>query len=239
MPVNKELSIVIPCKNEEKFLPKLLSSLLLQSHSIKDVPIIIADAGSTDNTRKIILNFKKLHNLNIKIIKGGFPSQGRNSGARICISRYILFIDADVILSKKAIESSLALIKRKSLHCVTTSIFCAEFAPFADFMFLANNFLVYLSRLDKPYSHGAFMLFDRKRFWELSGFNEKILYSEDYFLTRQLSKDKFGIAFSYVLTSGRRFKRMGYLKIIKMVLGSAFNRNNPSYFFSDHGYWNH
>ena len=46
------ISIVIPTLNEEKYLPKLLVSIKKQHY--KDYEIIVADAGSKDNTRKIV-----------------------------------------------------------------------------------------------------------------------------------------------------------------------------------------
>lgn len=55
------ISLIIPCFNEEKNLDKLLENLhnLLQKYSSTKIEILIVDNGSTDNSKKIILN----HNL--------------------------------------------------------------------------------------------------------------------------------------------------------------------------------
>src|SRR3989344_3953825 len=89
----QELSIVIPCKNEENYIWKLLCSLEKQDYPMKRTKIFIADANSTDNTIKEI---RKNNKLDIQIVKGGMPSIWRNNGARACKSKYILFIDADI-----------------------------------------------------------------------------------------------------------------------------------------------
>lgn len=234
---NKELTIVIPCKNEEKHLPKLLDSLLVQTYSIKNVPIFIADAESTDNTRKLISEYKIKHRLNIKITKGGLPSVGRNSGAKKAKTEYILFIDSDIILSKRALEKSISLIKKRNFECVTINVFCKNLDIIANFLYLLNNLAQYLSKLTSPYSTGMFILIKRKTFQRLKGFNEQVNHAEDYFLTKQIPKNKFAVASSFLLTSNRRFKKMGYWNIIKLTFLSALNTKNDSFFYKDKGYW--
>ena len=51
------LSIVIPCKNEEDNIQRTLSSIEHQDFNMKVVSVFIADADSTDRTRKIIHTF--------------------------------------------------------------------------------------------------------------------------------------------------------------------------------------
>jgi glycosyltransferase involved in cell wall biosynthesis len=53
------LSIVIPCKNEEKQLQQTLTAIDQQSFDMDNCPIYIADAGSSDRTLDIIADFQK------------------------------------------------------------------------------------------------------------------------------------------------------------------------------------
>ena len=53
-----KLSIVIPTLNEEEFLPTLLSCLKHQT--FKDFEVIVADAGSKDNTVEIAITEQRL-----------------------------------------------------------------------------------------------------------------------------------------------------------------------------------
>ena len=87
------VTIVIPCKNEEKYIGNLLESLS-QQNSIGGVRILIADADSTDNTVAVVKLYDDL--LNIELIPGGPVSVGRNNGAKLVTTPYILFLDADV-----------------------------------------------------------------------------------------------------------------------------------------------
>src|ERR1700689_4411466 len=97
-----ELTIVIPAKNEAKLIPRLLTSLTNQDYSkMSSTRVLVADANSTDGTREIVLGFRD--RLNVSVIRGGMPSVGRNHGAGLADSTYILFLDADIELAHPAV----------------------------------------------------------------------------------------------------------------------------------------
>lgn len=52
----KSLSIIIPCRNEEKFIGECLDSLIAQDYPKDAMEILVVDGGSEDNTRNIIQN---------------------------------------------------------------------------------------------------------------------------------------------------------------------------------------
>src|SRR5438067_2439998 len=92
-----ELSIITPALNEEKYLPKLLSSIVSQ-HLPKKLQVIVVDGQSTDNTIKEAEKFKdSIPDLLILKTKRGIGYQ-RNRGAEKAKYKYLLFLDADVIL---------------------------------------------------------------------------------------------------------------------------------------------
>ena len=72
-PTNEFQSIVIPCKNESESLVVLLPIILNELKIIKDnVEVIIVDDGSTDDTKKLLSNFKIQNtskNVILKIIR--------------------------------------------------------------------------------------------------------------------------------------------------------------------------
>ena len=81
------------------------------------------------------------------------------------------------------------------------------------------------------------MLWDRKKFWELGGFHEQILFAEDYRLRQQVERKRFGIVRGGVYTRNRRFKRMGHRGVGWLFLKTAMNYWNEQYFLRDHKYW--
>jgi hypothetical protein len=123
------------------------------------------------------------------------------------------------------------------LHCMTTNIICRD-GNWVDKAFYAvNDMFQYLSYLHRPFATGMFMLFDRKKFWELGGFHEQILFAEDYRLSQQVARSRFGIVRGGVYTTNRRFKRMGHVRAGWLFLKTGMNYWNEKYFLRDHKYW--
>jgi glycosyltransferase involved in cell wall biosynthesis len=234
-----ELTIVIPAKNEVRNLPLLLTSLSKQDYPLLPLTrVFVADAGSTDLTVEAALLFAD--RLNISVIPGGLPSVGRNAGARRATTPYVLFMDADIELPEPTLlRRSVEKMKKKSLHCLTADIRCKD-GQFVDgLMFRGNNAVQHFASFTKPFATGMFMLFDREKFDELGGFDEKALYAEDYLLSKRVSPLKFGIVRGHILTSNRRFQKMGHLRIAKMFLNTAIHTFDRSYFWRDQNYWKH
>src|SRR5712692_10769417 len=122
MTIKSDLTIVVPTKNESKLLPKLLDSLCRQDYRYMPVTrVFIADAGSTDCTVELALSYSD--RLRVRVVPGGLPSVGRNAGARLAETPYVLFIDADIELEdptllRRAVEK----MRRRKLHCLTCNI---------------------------------------------------------------------------------------------------------------------
>jgi glycosyltransferase involved in cell wall biosynthesis len=198
--------------------------------------VLVADAGSTDGTPEVVMSFSD--RLNVSVIPGGLPSVGRNAGAALADTPYVLFIDADIEpVSRSLIRRAVELAQRKQLHCVTTNILCREGSVLDKLLYASNNTFQYLSRLHHPFSTGMFMLFDRARFDELGGFHEQVLFAEDYLLSKQVARSKFAIVRGGVYTTNRRFQKMGHFRVARLFLKTALNYWNPKYFLRDHKYW--
>jgi glycosyltransferase involved in cell wall biosynthesis len=176
--------------------------------------------------------------LRISVIAGGLPAAGRNRGARRATTPYVLFVDADIELADDTLlRRAMDAMKRRNLHCLTTNIRCTGGAVPDHLLFAGNNLVQRLASWAQPFATGMFMLFDRTRFYELGGFDERALYAEDYLLSKQVSPSRFGILRGHVLTSNRRFQKMGHLKIARMFLNTALHTFVRAYFFRDHNYW--
>jgi glycosyltransferase involved in cell wall biosynthesis len=232
-----ELTIVIPAKNEAKLIPRLLTSLTNQDYSkMSSTRVLVADANSTDGTTEIVMGFRG--RLNVGVICGGVPAVGRNRGAAQADTPYVLFLDADIELADRSlVRRCVEKAQKQGLHCVTTSIVCKEGSWVDKLFYEINNCFQYLSYLHRPFATGMFMLFDRKKFWELSGFHEQILFAEDYRLSQQVERKRFAVVRGGVYTTNRRFKRMGHVCVGWLFLKTAMNYWNEKHFLRDHKYW--
>ena len=203
---------------------------------MRSTKVLVADASSTDGTPEIVLSFRD--RLNVEVIRGGMPSVGRNLGAARAESDYVLFLDADVEPAHPSvIRRAVELAQSKHLHCVTTNILCRGGNWIDKLFYAGNDFFQYVSRLHHPFATGMFMLFDRNKFWELGGFHEQVLFAEDYLLSQQVERKRFGIVRGGVYTTNRRFQKMGHLRVGWLFLCTAMNYWNEKYFLRDHKYW--
>ena len=230
-----KITIIIPCKNEENYIPYLLTHL--RNQMIGSTRIIIADC-STDNTREVIQLMKG--NLNVEIIDGGPVSIAKNNGARLATTPYLLFIDADVRFFKDTvIRDAVNELESKNLDLVGLNIKCYDNDKRAKIGFTAFNLINHTLKYFSPFAVGAFMLTRRDRFEEYGGFPENLLTSEDYFLSKKYNPRKFKIVQHHFGQDSRRFKKMGYMGMGKYLVKNFINRNNKAYWDSLHHnkYW--
>jgi glycosyltransferase involved in cell wall biosynthesis len=198
--------------------------------------VLIADANSTDGTPEIVMSFRD--RLNVAVIRGGMPSVGRNRGAARADSEYVLFLDADIELADASLlRRCVERARHGQLHCVTTNILCGDGSWIDRLFYAGNDFFQYLSCVHRPFATGMFMLFETKKFRELGGFHEQVLFAEDYLLSQQVERKRFAIVRGGVYTTNRRFKRMGHLRVGWLFLKTAMNFWNEEYFLRDHKYW--
>lgn len=123
------ISILIPMRNEENNIPKLLDSL--KSQNYQNFEIIILDDNSSDNSFDIASNYINKFD-NLQVLKGKELPQGWLGKNWACHQlslqakgKYLIFIDADVILNSTAINTLLSYIYKynlKSLSVFPTQI---------------------------------------------------------------------------------------------------------------------
>ena len=232
---SEKITIVMPCKNEENYIPYLLTHL--RNQMIGSTRIIIADC-STDNTREVIQLMKG--NLNVEIIDGGPVSIAKNNGARLATTPYLLFIDADVRFFKDTvIRDAVEKIESNDLDLIGLDIKCYDQDKRAKVGFAIFNIINNVLKHFSPFAVGAFMLTRKDKFEEFGGFPENFSTSEDYFLSRKYSPKKFRIIKHHFGQDSRRFKKMGYFGMGKYLVKNFVNRNNRKYWDSldNSKYW--
>ena len=225
MSLSDKITIVVPCKNEENYIPYLLTHL--RNQMIGSTRIIIADC-STDNTRKVIQLMKG--NLNVEVIDGGPVSFAKNSGAKLVTTPYILFIDSDVrFFEDNVIRDAVKELEENNLDLVGLYVKCYDRDKRAQIGFMLFNFVNSLMQHKVPFAVGAFMLTRKDKFDEYGGFSEKYGTSEDFFLSKQYDVNKFKLVDHYFGQDSRRFEIMGYFGMAWYLIKNFWNRNNESY----------
>ncbi|MBI5680557.1 MAG: glycosyltransferase [Methanobacterium sp.] len=167
-----KLSIIIPTYNEESYLPELLQSIKDQKYS--DYEIIVADAGSTDKTREIAESFGSM------VLDGGHPAVGRNSGAKMAKGEYLLFLDADVILTEDYLETALNEFAENDLGIGITQLIPISDSKKDKLLHdFANLFMRSVESI-KPHGAGCYGILTTKKLHEkVNGFDESFDFGED------------------------------------------------------------
>ncbi len=230
-----ELSIIIPCKNEESYIGKLLDCLVMQSLP-DSVEIIVSDAGSTDGTIDIINSYIGLLP-NLKIVGGGLPSVGRNLGVLASSGSVLLFIDSDTYFKKDSlVMDSLNLFKLRGAS-ILGCLLNIENNFRIKVIYGLCNIIFYLSKFDSPFVVGSYMMISRDKFISIGGFDESLMHCEDYFLSKQVSSSEHIILNEYIYTDDRRFRKLGIFDMVKYFIRNMIKRDNKGYFKKDIGYW--
>jgi succinoglycan biosynthesis protein ExoA len=89
------ISIVVPARNEERTIEKLLRELLDQNYDSNRFEVIVADGLSTDSTREAVMRLGQTYrNLQLVENPGRLASAGRNRGIQAATGDIIAIVDA-------------------------------------------------------------------------------------------------------------------------------------------------
>lgn len=107
----KKVSVIIPCYNATKWLPKCFLSLVSQTIGIAEVELIFVDDASTDNgaTWELLQEFEKAYPQNVMVIH--LDTNMRQGGARnvaleYATGEYVAFVDADDFVTDDFLEKA-------------------------------------------------------------------------------------------------------------------------------------
>ena len=113
--MKSDISIIVPIYNAENFIKKCVDSLLNQTK--KELEIILINDGSTDNTLKILKEYKDKR---IKLFSNKNQGIGktRNFGISKATSKYIMFCDSDDYYEPNMCELMFNEAEKKNLDIV-------------------------------------------------------------------------------------------------------------------------
>jgi teichuronic acid biosynthesis glycosyltransferase TuaG len=106
------VSIIVPCYNAQKYISQTINSILNQKHT--HFEIIIIDDGSFDKSKDIINQFNdsRVHYF-FQANKG--VSSARNIGFSKAKGEFVVFFDADDLMSENFLTERLSVLKHDSL----------------------------------------------------------------------------------------------------------------------------
>lgn len=219
---NNEVSVIIPAKNEEEYLPRILDSLLLQNGVFMEI-IVSVSPSTTDKTALIA------EKNCCKVVEGGRLATGRNNGAKNAIFDTLFFMDADTYPEDKYfLSNALEEFHSRKLD-VAGTLFFPDFEGnrFKKFLYkflydIENYIFLKREKSYKPKMRSGIFL-NRNAFFSLDGFKEGIFGEDSEIAERAIEhnpKLNFGILRSCgkLKNSVRRYEREGFVKTLLKIL---------------------
>jgi len=200
------VSIVITTKNESKHIANCLYSIQLQTY--QNIEVIVVDNNSDDNTKAISKIFtSRIYD------KGPERSAQRNYGMiEKANGKYVMYIDADMILSPDLIKSCVNYINKSD----ALALHVAELVLGRSYFSRVRNFE--RSFYDGTPIDGA-RFFCRQTFIEVGGFDEKLFREgsgEDWDIDK-LIKSKGRIDLLDSITSSPSTKGWPMAKLVSQL----------------------
>lgn len=195
-----KISIIIPVLNEAENLESVINGI----PKTENIEMIIVDGGSQDKTVEIA------QGLGVKVI---VTQRGRslqmNAGAKIATGEILLFLHGDTQLPTE-FEKDVRKIWVNSN--IIAGAFQLKIDDFNRSLRIIEKTVFWRSKyLQMPYGDQAIFV-KASTFWEVGGFPEQPIM-EDFELIRRLNRlGKIEILSSSVITSGRRWQRLGVFK---------------------------
>lgn len=218
-------SIIIPCLNEEKYLPNLLKNLSHQT--FKKFEVFVVDGNSDDTTPTIVANYHPKYPLTLVSTSTRNVSYQRNLGAKQANGQVLIFFDADTQIPKHYLEKIHAAFQTKKPHLLTTWMQPDSNVPSEKFLTSAINLFLEAGRIiGSPGSFGAMTAFRKGVFFDIGGYDEKTKWGED----KQIVETAVDQHYVFIILkkpaytfSMRRFRTEGTLKslINNLNLGIA------------------
>ena len=129
-----KVSIIIPARNEEKYISKCLDSLINQNYS--NIEIIVINDSSSDYTWDIIQKYAKTYEHSMAVINAGPRPDGWIGKSWACYQGYLkatgdilMFTDADTIHSQYALSLAVGHLVNQNLDALTAipRLICEDF----------------------------------------------------------------------------------------------------------------
>lgn len=181
------LAVVIPTKNEETYLPRLLEAIDRQT--LRPEMVIVADAGSTDATPAI----SRAHGA--KVVAGGMPGAGRNRGAAAAATDLVFFLDADaILLGDDFFEHAVEEFVRRGFDIATADVRVIGGNWFDRIAHTIYNRYARIAVHLHPHAPGFCILVKKTLHDEIHGFDETVRFCEDHdYVGRASRVGVFGI----------------------------------------------
>lgn len=186
------VSVVITTKNEENNIENCLQSISFQDYQKDRIEIIVVDNNSSDKTKEIAQKYtRKIFN------HGPERSAQRNFGISKAKGKYVIYLDADMILSptviEKAVEKFEPPVSKNPKFIVHGSLFNPRLAAlYIPEIILGNSYWSRVRRFERSFYDGTVIdcvrVVRREIIEKVGGFDTTMTGPEDWDFDKKIRK---------------------------------------------------
>jgi cellulose synthase/poly-beta-1,6-N-acetylglucosamine synthase-like glycosyltransferase len=203
-----KISVIIPARNEEGNIGKLLTSLQSQTYPAHLFEVIVVDDHSTDNTAAIVKGFASVKLIQIQFDNiNSYKKKAIETGIAAASGDLIVTTDADCIVKETWLKTIAAFKEETnavfiaapvSMQCNSTLL---QIFQSMDFMVLQGITAASVKKRIHNMCNGANLAYERKIFFEVNGFKDidHIASGDDMLLMQKISQHHPGRV-SYLLS---------------------------------------
>jgi glycosyltransferase involved in cell wall biosynthesis len=216
-------SVIIPAFNEQNWLPKTLDALQkAMGEIIMPGEIIVADNNSDDKTPEIAIQY----GAKVVFEPVNQISRARNAGAKVAKGKYLIFLDADTLISPMLLKTALNYLE-SGLCCGGGGRVAFEDGTPGFAKLSADLWNVISVRFGM--AAGCFIYCPKEAYDATGGFDEKVYASEEIWFSKRLQAwgKPRGMDFRIIgdpplITSGRKSEWFSPMQMIGMFLIFCF-----------------
>lgn len=169
-----DISIIIPAYNEADFILATLKRIRDLMPDFISFELIVVDNCSDDDTGAVVKSFNCHYLL---MDEKSNPSAVRNFGAAIAKGSVFIFLDADILITKRWVDE---LIENLPFLLTGSPLLTGAQCSISEKPnWLEKNWFIQLVNKEPNYINGSNIIIHKKNFKMLKGFDEKLNTSED------------------------------------------------------------
>lgn len=204
-----KISVIIPARNEEENIGKLLSSLENQTYPKHLFEVIVVDDYSADNTATIVNSYSiaKLIRLELDNINS-YKKKAIETGIAAASGGLIVTTDADCIVQETWLRTIAAFKEKTNAVFIAAPVVMENDSTLLqtfqalDFLVLQGITAASVQKRIHNMCNGANLAYERKAFFEVNGFAgiDHIASGDDMLLMQKIAK-RFPGKISYLLSN--------------------------------------
>jgi glycosyltransferase involved in cell wall biosynthesis len=210
-----DVSFIVPAYNEERLLGGTLSAIARARLGIAEASeVIVVDDASTDGTSAIAL----AHSARVVSVNCRHIAATRNAGAREARGTWLVFVDADTIVTEEVVQSAVGALRAGAVGGGCDVRFDGRLPRYGRLL-VALILPVYRGL---QLAAGCFLFCTRAAFDAVGGFDETLFAAEEAVMSRALRRrGRFVILREHVVTSGRKLRSHSGREILGGLLRLA------------------